>query len=154
MTRSCIRSSLVPFVMKMYYTARSLVLKVTLVHNVLLICLLRLSVVVSGQDKPSFTEDPIDSLNIITKAAILKCKTVNALNAWFECSEDERFIDKKQTGYNYVDPRTGVRHIELQLEVKRRSNFNRLDVQCWCMAYGGHQTVTSRKASLHFASES
>jgi hypothetical protein len=42
--------------------------------------------------KPSFTEEPVDSLNVISKSATLKCKVKSALNAWFECTEGEFFL--------------------------------------------------------------
>lgn len=59
--------------------------------------------------------------------------------------------------------------IELQLEVKRRYNApsstsesghsslssigKTHNFECWCNAYGGHQTVSSRRASLQFSSK-
>ena len=44
--------------------------------------------------KPSFTEEPVDSLNVISKSAILKCKVKSALNAWFECTEGEETLSE------------------------------------------------------------
>ena len=56
--------------------------------------------------------------------------------------------------------------IELQLEVKRKNNppsegghssmssiGKTHNFECWCNAYGGHQTVSSRRASLQFSSK-
>ena len=51
--------------------------------------LLPLNMLRAEQLKPSFTEEPVDSLNVISKSATLKCKVKSALNAWFECTEGE-----------------------------------------------------------------
>ncbi|KAI1293481.1 Netrin receptor UNC5C [Halotydeus destructor] len=142
---------------------------------------------------PQFSEEPDDATLSRTKGATLTCKTQYALNAWFECSSgDAKSVQSKQTGHNYVDPASGIRIIELQLEVTRKdieeymskvlsrsspssslllassssssslssSSPSFLDeasglelpaYQCWCHAYGQHQTVQSKKATVNFS---
>ncbi|OTF83068.1 hypothetical protein BLA29_007294, partial [Euroglyphus maynei] len=57
-----------------------------------------------------FEEEPSDSYIVRSKSAILRCRTLNALNAWFTCnSGDERRIQSNQKISNYVDPQTGIR---------------------------------------------
>jgi hypothetical protein len=41
---------------------------------------------VSVSSGPSFEEEPSDSFIVRTKSAILRCKTLNALKAWFSCN--------------------------------------------------------------------
>ena len=47
-----------------------------------------------------------------------------------------------------------ISQIELQLEVVRRNKEFSTPFQCWCNAYGAHQTVESRRATLQFTGES
>ncbi|CAG2163812.1 unnamed protein product [Oppiella nova] len=107
---------------------------------------------------PAFDEQPSDSFIVRSKSAILRCKTLNALKAWFACNTgDERAIQDKQIGHNYVDPQTGIRIIELDLEVTRNDIDEHAKAgyttpyQCWCNAYGGHQSIVSRRASILFS---
>jgi netrin receptor unc-5 len=113
---------------------------------------------VSVSSGPSFEEEPSDSFIVRTKSATLRCKTLNALKAWFSCNTgDERSIQNKQNGHNYVDPQTGIRIIELDLEVTRNDIEEHAKAgyttpyQCWCSAYGGHQEIISRRASILFS---
>ncbi|RWS13533.1 histone-lysine N-methyltransferase SMYD3-like protein, partial [Dinothrombium tinctorium] len=119
----------------------------------------------SGSDEisgpPNFDEEPSDFYGVRTKTAILRCKVSRVLDAFFQCSSGK----VTRNGHNYVDPQTGVRIIELQLEVTRNevneyTKANSLSLstpgdsrhyECWCSAYGGHQKVLSRKASVQFA---
>ncbi|KAI2804474.1 Netrin receptor unc5c [Blomia tropicalis] len=105
-----------------------------------------------------FEEEPADSYIVRSKSAILRCKTLNALNAWFTCnSGDERKIQSNQKINNYVDPEKGIRMIEIDLEVTRtdveehtHSGYTN-PFQCWCTAYGGQHQIMSRKASVSFS---
>uniref|UniRef100_A0A6P6YB21 Uncharacterized protein LOC113796407 n=1 Tax=Dermatophagoides pteronyssinus TaxID=6956 RepID=A0A6P6YB21_DERPT len=105
-----------------------------------------------------FEEEPSDSYIVRSKSALLRCRTLNALNAWFTCnSGDERRIQQNQKISNYVDPQTGIRLIEIDLEITRsdveehqNSGYTN-PYQCWCTAYGGHHQIMSRKASVSFA---
>ncbi|XP_054166630.1 netrin receptor UNC5B-like [Oppia nitens] len=113
---------------------------------------------IGGSGGPTFDEEPSDSYIVRSKSAILRCKTLNALKAWFACNtEDERVIQDKQIGHNYVDPQTGIRIIELELEVTRNDIEEHAKAgyttpyQCWCNAYGGHQSILSRRASILFS---
>ncbi|XP_046911754.2 uncharacterized protein LOC124492796 isoform X2 [Dermatophagoides farinae] len=105
-----------------------------------------------------FEEEPADSYIVRSKSAILRCRTLNALNAWFTCnSGDERRIQSNQKISNYVDPQTGIRLIEIDLEITRSDVEEHTNsgytnpYQCWCTAYGGHHQIMSRKASVSFA---
>ena len=136
---------------------------------------------------PTFGEEPEDVHIVRSIPAYFKCKTEHALSAWFECSSgDPKSIQRRQTGHNYVDPATGIRIIELQLEVTRKdiedykirlasiaaqldTNFAGGHVkkhssqtdgkryqsppayECWCHAYGGHQNIVSRKATVTYS---
>ncbi|UXI15153.1 Glutamate dehydrogenase [Sarcoptes scabiei] len=105
-----------------------------------------------------FEEEPSDSYIVRSKSATLRCRTLNALNAWFTCnSGDERRTQSNQKISNYVNPQTGIRLIEIDLVITRSdveehaSSGYRNPFQCWCTAYGGHHQIMSRKASISFA---
>lgn len=46
---------------------------------------------VSVGSGPSFEEEPTDSFIVRSKSAILRCKTLNALKAWFMCNTGKSY---------------------------------------------------------------
>ncbi|XP_071034968.1 netrin receptor UNC5C isoform X2 [Parasteatoda tepidariorum] len=97
---------------------------------------------------PVFLEEPRDTYVIRNRAATLLCKAKNVLQLHFECN-DKSFHHRHHSEQTFVDPRTGVRHIEVSLDITRKEveEYFGLDgFGCGCNALSSSGIVKSRRA--------
>ncbi|XP_055934626.1 netrin receptor UNC5C-like [Argiope bruennichi] len=103
---------------------------------------------------PVFLEEPQDSYVIRNKPATLSCKARHALQVYFECNG--RLAENRQHSVQqYVNPMTGVRQVEVSVDVTRGDVEKILagDVySCYCFAWSSTGRIRSRKAIITLAS--
>ncbi|GBN09337.1 Netrin receptor UNC5B [Araneus ventricosus] len=104
---------------------------------------------------PVFLEEPQDSYVIRNKPATLSCKARHALQVYFECNG--RLAENRQHSVQqYVNPMTGVRQVEVSVDVTRGDVEKILagDVySCYCFAWSSTGRIRSRKAIITLACE-
>ncbi|XP_065574242.1 netrin receptor UNC5C-like isoform X2 [Artemia franciscana] len=107
----------------------------------------------SGTGKPDnrlpvFLEEPEDSFVVKNKPAILNCKAANALQVYFVCN-GETVKERQQSLHDYVDPMSGVRQIEVTLNVTRNDVEEFFgEYSCECVAWSSFGERRSRKAKI------
>ncbi|XP_066944513.1 LOW QUALITY PROTEIN: netrin receptor UNC5B-like [Macrobrachium rosenbergii] len=102
---------------------------------------------------PVILEDPKDAYVIKNKPAVLTCRAAHALRVFFKCngatpgSEDE-------TEMSFVEPMTGVRVVEVQLQVRKNileENHSLDGYICYCVAWSSRGETNSKSAKVSTA---
>ncbi|GFT17482.1 netrin receptor UNC5B [Trichonephila clavipes] len=104
---------------------------------------------------PVFLEEPRDTYVLRSRPATLSCKVRNALQLYFVCN-DKPVHHRHHSQQEFVDPQTGVRHLEVSVDVNRKEveEFFGLDgYGCSCIAWSSSGTSKSRRAHVKIASQ-
>ncbi|GIY08506.1 netrin receptor UNC5C [Caerostris extrusa] len=104
---------------------------------------------------PVFLEEPLDSYIIRTKPVTLSCKARHALQVYFECN-GRLAEDRQHSLQQYVNPMTGVRQMEVSIDVTRGDVEKILagDIYvCYCFAWSSTGRIKSRKSVISLACE-
>ncbi|XP_055933878.1 netrin receptor UNC5C-like isoform X5 [Argiope bruennichi] len=102
---------------------------------------------------PVFLEEPRDTYVLRSRPATLSCKVRNALQLYFICN-DKAVHHRHHSQQEFVDPQTGVRHLEVSVDVNRKEveEFFGLDgYGCSCVAWSSSGTTKSRRALVKIA---
>uniref|UniRef100_T1IHT4 Netrin receptor UNC5 n=1 Tax=Strigamia maritima TaxID=126957 RepID=T1IHT4_STRMM len=102
---------------------------------------------------PRFLEEPEDSYVIKKEAATLKCRAELALRIYFRCN-DKRVWNRQHSENEYVDPMTGVRQLQLHIDVTRadvEEYFGMDGYRCWCVAWNSAGEVQSQQVKVTLA---
>ncbi|XP_035224409.1 netrin receptor UNC5C-like isoform X2 [Stegodyphus dumicola] len=103
--------------------------------------------------RPVFLEEPRDTYVVRSRPATLSCKVRNALELYFVCN-DKAVHHRHHSRQEFVDPQTGVRHIEVSIDVSRNDveEYFGLDgYGCGCVAWSSSGTTKSRVAVIKIA---
>lgn len=104
---------------------------------------------------PVFLEEPQDTFIVRNKPATLSCKARHALQVYFECNG--RLADDRQHDLQeYVNPMTGVRQVEVSVDVTRNDVEKTLGTDtygCVCYAWSSTGKIKSRRAVISLACE-
>lgn len=99
---------------------------------------------------PIFLLEPTNSFVLKTKPALLLCRAANALQVFFKCN-DIRTV--KTVQLEFVDPHTGVRMVDAELNVTR----NEVDeyfggkYSCECYAWNSKGKIRSQAVFIEVA---
>ena len=107
----------------------------------------------SGGNLPVFLLEPVDSYVIKNKPTTLHCKAAHALQVYFRCNNQRM---KDQFNQDFVDPHTGTRIIESELNVTRNQieeYFSKNKFKCECIAWSSHGQINSQPAIIEVACE-
>ncbi|XP_076327853.1 netrin receptor UNC5C-like isoform X3 [Tachypleus tridentatus] len=102
---------------------------------------------------PIFVEEPQDSYVVRNKPAVLHCKVRHALQIYFECN-GKLVYDRQHSQQQYVDPMTGIRQLEVSMDVTREDVKDSEDsdgFHCICHAWSSTGRSHSRKALIKIA---
>ncbi|GFT56229.1 netrin receptor UNC5C [Nephila pilipes] len=102
---------------------------------------------------PVFLEEPRDTYVLRSRPATLSCKVRNALQLYFVCN-DKPVHHRHHSQQEFVDPQTGVRHLEVSVDVNRKEveEYFGLDgYGCSCIAWSSSGTSKSRRAHVKIA---
>ncbi|KAJ8674560.1 hypothetical protein QAD02_005822 [Eretmocerus hayati] len=105
----------------------------------------------SGGNLPLFLEEPVNSFVVKNKPTTLKCKAAHALQVYFRCNGAR---PKEQFQQDFVDPHTGTRIIEAELNVTRNQVeefFSKDKFKCECIAWTGSGQINSQPAYIEVA---
>lgn len=108
---------------------------------------------VADSSPPIILEGPQDAYVIKNKPATLVCKAAHALKVYFKCNGGAPGPEaEKET--SFVDPMTGVRVVEVQLQVERvvvEEYFDSEGYGCQCIAWSSRGETTSKSAKITIA---
>ncbi|GAB6028496.1 unc-5 [Chamberlinius hualienensis] len=102
---------------------------------------------------PVFLEEPKDGYVVKNKPATLNCLASHALEVYFKCN-GVRVDEKHHSKHEFVDPMTGVRQLEVKIDVTRNEveEYFGLDgFVCECYAWNSHGLSKSRPAIIRMA---
>ncbi|GIY77672.1 netrin receptor UNC5C [Caerostris darwini] len=102
---------------------------------------------------PVFLEEPRDTYVLRSRPATLSCKVRNALQLYFVCN-DKAVHHRHHSQQEFVDPQSGVRHLEVSVDVNRKEveEYFGLDgYGCSCVAWSSSGTTKSRRALVKIA---
>lgn len=102
---------------------------------------------------PVFLEEPVDAYVIKNKPASLQCRAAHALQVFFKCN-GEAVRSKQHSQQEFVDPMTGIRQIEVKLNVTRNDveeYFGKDKFKCECFAWSSRGQVRSHPAAVDVA---
>ncbi|EFN86869.1 Netrin receptor UNC5C [Harpegnathos saltator] len=92
---------------------------------------------IAGRSLPIFLAEPVDTFVVKGKPATLHCRAAHALQVYFRCNGERAERSQQQ---DFVDPRTGTRVVEVELNVTRNEveeYFGRERFKCECVAWSG-----------------
>lgn len=107
----------------------------------------------SDQNLPIFMAEPVNSYVVKNKPTTLHCKAANALQVYFKCNG---MRPKDQISLDFVDPHTGTRIIESELNVTRNQveeYFGKDKFKCECIAWSGLGKIQSQPVTIEVACE-
>lgn len=107
---------------------------------------------VPDNSPPIILEDPQDAYVIKNKPATLSCRAAHALKVTFKCNGGPP-APESQTETSFVDPMTGVRVVEVQMEVERSmvegvEGFDDSGYGCHCVAWSSRGLTPSKTAKV------
>lgn len=100
---------------------------------------------------PIFLQEPKDTFVIKNKPAILYCKAAHALKVYYKCNGAKNL---QSTDSAFVDPQTGVRVIEAEINITRNmveEFFGREKFKCECYAWTSRGEIRSQPATIEVA---
>ncbi|XP_058801895.1 netrin receptor UNC5C isoform X2 [Phymastichus coffea] len=106
---------------------------------------------IAGGNLPVFLTEPIDSYIVRNKPTTLTCKAAHALLVYFRCNGDRV---KNHFQQEFVDPHTGTRIIESELNITRNDieeYFSKNKYKCDCVAWSGSGEINSQPATIDVA---
>ncbi|XP_053979715.1 netrin receptor UNC5C-like isoform X2 [Hylaeus volcanicus] len=104
-----------------------------------------------GGSLPIFLAEPVDAYVVKGKPATLHCRAAHALQVYFRCNGDRAERSQHQ---DFVDPRTGTRVVEVELNVTRNEveeYFGRERFKCECVAWSGPGQIRGQPATVEVA---
>ncbi|XP_043525379.1 netrin receptor UNC5C-like isoform X1 [Frieseomelitta varia] len=104
-----------------------------------------------GGSLPIFLAEPVDTFVVKGKPATLHCRAAHALQVYFRCNGDRAERSQHQ---DFVDPRTGTRVVEVELNVTRNEveeYFGRERFKCECVAWSGPGQIRGQPATVEVA---
>lgn len=107
----------------------------------------------SGPQLPVFLEEPRDAYVLKNKPATLGCRASHALEVFFKCN-GRRVEYKHHSQHEYVDPMTGVRQLEVKVDITRNEveeYFGEDEYGCECYAWSSQGEIKSRRAVARVA---
>ncbi|KAG9430840.1 netrin receptor UNC5B [Apis mellifera carnica] len=107
---------------------------------------------IAGGSLPIFLAEPVDTFVVKGKPATLHCRAAHALQVYFRCNGDRAERSQHQ---DFVDPRTGTRVVEVELNVTRNEveeYFGRERFKCECVAWSGPGQIRGQPATVEVAS--
>ena len=108
----------------------------------------------SGPQTPLFLEEPKDVYVVKNKPATLDCRASHALEVYFKCNGKRMDPIKHISHHEFVDPMTGVRQLEVKLDVSRNEveeYFGMDGYGCECYAWSSQGLTKSRRAVIRVA---
>ncbi|XP_043591152.1 netrin receptor UNC5C-like isoform X1 [Bombus pyrosoma] len=106
---------------------------------------------IAGGSLPIFLAEPVDTFVVKGKPATLHCRAAHALQVYFRCNGDRAERSQHQ---DFVDPRTGTRVVEVELNVTRNEveeYFGRERFKCECVAWSGPGQIRGQPATVEVA---
>ncbi|XP_017766227.1 PREDICTED: netrin receptor UNC5C-like [Eufriesea mexicana] len=106
---------------------------------------------IAGGSLPIFLAEPVDAFVVKGKPATLHCSAAHALQVYFRCNGDRAERSQHQ---DFVDPRTGTRVVEVELNVTRNEveeYFGRERFKCECVAWSGPGQIRGQPATVEVA---
>ncbi|KZC09608.1 Netrin receptor UNC5C, partial [Dufourea novaeangliae] len=106
---------------------------------------------IAGGSLPIFLAEPVDTFVVKGKPATLHCRAAHALVVYFQCNGDQAERSQHQ---DFVDPRTGTRVVEVELNVTRNEveeYFGRERFKCECVAWSGPGQIRGQPATVEVA---
>ena len=102
-----------------------------------------------------FLLEPVSGFVVKNKPTTLQCRASNALQVYFSCN-GERLDSKEHSSLEFVDPHTGTRVVEAELNVTRdhiEEYFGRDKFRCECVAWSSGGQIHSQPAFVDVACE-
>ncbi|XP_020279766.1 netrin receptor UNC5C-like [Pseudomyrmex gracilis] len=106
---------------------------------------------IAGGSLPIFLVEPVDTFVVKGKPATLHCRAAHALQVYFLCNGDRAGRSQQQ---DFVDPRTGTRVVEVELNVTRNEvdeYFGKERFKCECVAWSGPGQIRGQPATVEVA---
>ncbi|XP_032682850.1 netrin receptor UNC5C-like isoform X4 [Odontomachus brunneus] len=106
---------------------------------------------IAGRSLPIFLAEPVDTFVVKGKPATLHCRAAHALQVYFRCNGERAERSQQQ---DFVDPRTGTRVVEVELNVTRNEveeYFGRERFKCECVAWSGPGQIRGQPATVEVA---
>ncbi|XP_076280756.1 netrin receptor UNC5C [Lasioglossum baleicum] len=106
---------------------------------------------IAGGSLPIFLAEPVDTFVVKGRPATLHCRAAHALLVYFRCNGDRAERSQHQ---DFVDPRTGTRVVEVELNVTRNEveeYFGRERFKCECVAWSGPGQIRGQPATVEVA---
>ncbi|KAH0952897.1 hypothetical protein HN011_005758 [Eciton burchellii] len=106
---------------------------------------------IAGGSLPIFLAEPVDTFVVKGKPATLHCRAAHALQVYFRCNGERAERSQQQ---DFVDPRTGTRVVEVELNVTRNEveeYFGRERFKCECVAWSGPGQIRGQPATVEVA---
>ncbi|XP_076661463.1 netrin receptor UNC5C [Halictus rubicundus] len=106
---------------------------------------------IAGGALPIFLAEPVDTFVVKGRPATLHCRAAQALLVYFRCNGDRAERSQHQ---DFVDPRTGTRVIEVELNVTRNEveeYFGKERFKCECVAWSGPGQIRGQPATVEVA---
>ncbi|XP_033339327.2 netrin receptor UNC5C [Megalopta genalis] len=106
---------------------------------------------IAGGSLPIFLAEPVDTFVVKGRPATLHCRAAHALLVYFRCNGDRA---KQSQHQDFVDPRTGTRVVEVELNVTRNEveeYFGRERFKCECVAWSGPGQIRGQPATVEVA---
>ncbi|KAK5645630.1 hypothetical protein RI129_004094 [Pyrocoelia pectoralis] len=109
------------------------------------------SLLLNSDALPFFLDEPQNAYVVKNRPALLMCRAAHTLKMYFKCN-GARNVDTLQS--EFVDPQTGVRIVEAELNVTRNmveEFFGKEKFKCECYAWSGRGSVKSQPAIVEVA---
>ncbi|XP_078039879.1 netrin receptor UNC5C [Augochlora pura] len=106
---------------------------------------------IAGGSLPIFLAEPVDTFVVKGRPATLHCRAAHALLVYFRCNGDRA---KQSQHQDFVDPRTGTRVVEVELNVTRNEveeYFGGERFKCECVAWSGPGQIRGQPATVEVA---
>ncbi|KAI4478857.1 hypothetical protein M0804_011603 [Polistes exclamans] len=106
---------------------------------------------IAGGPLPIFLVEPVRSFVVKGKPATLHCRAAHALEVYFRCNGERAEHSQQQ---DFVDPRTGTRVVEVELNVTRNEveeYFGSKKFKCECVAWSGSGQIKGQSATVEVA---
>ncbi|XP_071551464.1 netrin receptor UNC5C isoform X2 [Panulirus ornatus] len=106
----------------------------------------------SDNSPPHIEEEPQDAYVIKNKPALLTCRATHALKVYFKCNGGPP-APESQTETSFVNPMTGVRVVEVQLQVERSlveevTDYDDSGYGCFCVAWSSRGETRSKTVKV------